>query len=148
MPNRPDPTPDITWLSLLQLGVTSTLAVLFVVLLARSREQGVEMRQLQTRLQALESNQSLEKAADQSGQLRILSQRLQHLETGQAEAQERSDAERTRLQKLLLEWRSQTRTPATPGTEEAAEALPAPHNATGAPTGVLKPSMSSAAGRQ
>ena len=105
MPMPPDsPTPP-PWLVWFQLGLSSMLAVLFSVVLAWSREQGQELRQLRLRLEALENSRTLEKAADQSGQLRTLTQRLEQLESRTTEGQERSESERMRLQQVLGELR-------------------------------------------
>ncbi len=105
MPLPPESPAAPPWLGWFQLGLSSMLAVLFLVMLAWSREQGRDLRQLRMRVETLESSRSLEKAADQNGQLRTLTQRFEQLEVRATEQLERSEAERLRLQQLLVEIR-------------------------------------------
>gem|GEM_PF-2555804 len=150
-PESPAPPPWVGWI---QMGLSAMLAVLFLVVLTRSLEQGRALRQLQMRLETLESNRNLEKAADQNSQLRVLTQRLQALETLESnrnlekaadqnsqlrvltqrlqaletqvgERIERSESERLRLQQLLSDLRSRM-TPARALSEEDADSSPAP----------------------
>ena len=121
-PESPAPPPWVGWI---QMGLSTMLAVLFLVVLTRSLEQGRALRQLQMRLETLESSRNLEKAADQNSQLRILTQRLQALETQVGERIERSESERLRLQQLLSDLRSRM-TPARALSEEDADSSPAP----------------------
>lgn len=111
MPLPPESPTAPPWLSWFQLGLSSMLAVLFLVMLAWSREQGRDLRQLRLRVETLESSSSLEKAADQNGQLRTLTQRFEQLEARATEQLERSEAERVRLQQLLVEMRERAGTP-------------------------------------
>ena len=105
MPLPPESPAAPPWLGWFQLGLSSMLAVLFLVMLAWSREQGRDLRQLRMRVDTLESSSSLEKAADQNGQLRTLTQRFEDLESRATQQLERSEAERVRLQQLLVEMR-------------------------------------------
>lgn len=120
------------WLGWFQLGLSSMLAVLFLVMLAWSREQGRDLRQLRLRVETLESSSSLEKAADQNGQLRTLTQRFEQLEARATEQLERSEAERLRLQQLLVEMReragssSQQPREADPARDPQPSRLPTP----------------------
>jgi hypothetical protein len=126
MPMPPDsPTPP-PWLVWFQLGLSSMLAVLFSVVLAWSREQGQELRQLRLRLEALENSRTLEKAADQNGQLRTLTQRLEQLESRTTEGQERSESERMRLQQVLGELRQKAGGPGPQPSESGAARDPQP----------------------
>jgi hypothetical protein len=63
------------------------------------------------RVETLESSSSLEKAADQNGQLRTLTQRFEQLEARATEQLEQSEAERLRLQQLLVEMRERAGSP-------------------------------------
>jgi len=114
MPLPPESPAAPPWLGWFQLGLSSMLAVLFLVMLAWSREQGRDLRQLRMRVETLESSSSLEKAADQNGQLRTLTQRFEELEARATEQLERSEAERMRLQQLLVELRDR---PGSPGQQ-------------------------------
>lgn len=141
-PESPAPPPWVSWI---QMGLSAMLAVLFLVVLSRSLEQGRALRQLQIRLETLESSRNLEKAADQNSQLRILTQRLQALETHVGERMERSESERLRLQQLLSDLRSRM-TPARALPEEDTDSSPAPRPrpVTGSSAPMPQPSPSAA----
>ncbi|MCX5957323.1 MAG: hypothetical protein NTW51_13205 [Cyanobacteria bacterium] len=139
MPQPPESPAAPPWLGWFQLGLSSMLAVLFLVMLAWSREQGRDLRQLRMRVETLESSSSLEKAADQNGQLRTLTQRFEQLEARATEQLERSEAERLRLQQLLVEMRERA---GSSGQEPRAagpgrDPQPNPVTSSGAP--VLRP---------
>jgi RecB family exonuclease len=139
MPLPPDsPTPP-PWLGWFQLGLSSMLAVLFSVVLAWSREQGQELRQLRLRLGALENSRTLEKAADQSGQLRTLTQRLEQLESRTTEGQERSESERMRLQQVLGELRQKAGGPGPQPSANGAVRDPQPTRLPTPGASVLRP---------
>jgi len=130
----PQPNP---WLAWLQLGLSTMLAVLFLVILARSRDQNLELRQLKIRIATLESSRTLEKAADQNSQLRILTQRLQDLETQVGERIERSENERMRVQQLLSDLRGRMPAAASAPQEDATDpAMPRPRETS---AGILAP---------
>lgn len=145
MPRSPQ-SPPKPWLAWIQLGLSTMLAVLFVVLLARSREQSLEIQQLQGRIQTLENSRNLEQAADQNSQLRVLSQRLQDLETQVGDRIERSESERLRLQQLLSDLRGrQTGAGAAPQQDNEPPAPPRPSRAAATPLApVLRPAPSAA----
>ena len=50
-----------TWLVWLQLGLSTTLAVLFVVMLVKTRQQSVNIRQLQDRVAGIENSRALDR---------------------------------------------------------------------------------------
>jgi hypothetical protein len=138
MPLPPE-SPAPPWVGWFQLSLSSMLAVLFLVVLAWSREQGQDLRQLRMRLETLENSRSLEKAADQNGQLRTLTQRLEQLETRATEGQERSEAERLRLQQLLMELRQRTGSPGQQPREVGAASDPRPSRMSSPAATVLRP---------
>ena len=135
-PDSPTPPP---WLGWFQLGLSSMLAVLFLVVLAWSREQGQELRQLRLRLEALENSRTLEKAADQNGQLRTLTQRLEQLEARTTEGQERSETERMRLQQVLGELRQKAGGPGPQPSANGAVRDPQPTRLPTPGASVLRP---------
>jgi hypothetical protein len=77
------------------------LLVLFVVVLVRSHGQVLLVRQLQRRIELLETSRSEERAANQDSQLRAIGKRLQELETREGQWQEQLEAERSRLEQAL-----------------------------------------------
>jgi septal ring factor EnvC (AmiA/AmiB activator) len=127
------------WLGWFQLGLSSMLAVLFLVMLAWSREQGRDLRQLRMRVETLESSSSLEKAADQNAQLRTLTQRFEELEARATERLERSEAERVRLQQLLVEMRDRPGSPGQQPREASSTADPRPTRMATPGATVLRP---------
>jgi len=139
MPLPQESHPASPWLGWFQLGLSSMLAVLFLVMLAWSREQGRDLRQLRMRVETLESSSSLEKAADQNGQLRTLTQRFEELEARATERLERSEAERTRLQQLLVEIRERGGLPGQQSRETGAPADPQPTRLPSSGSTVLRP---------
>lgn len=145
MPRPMDSPPPNPWLAWIQLALSTMLAVLFVMILARSRDQNLELRQLQTRIATLESSRTLEKAADQNSQLQILTKRLQALETQVGEGIERSENERMRLQQLLNDLRGRMPSAPTAPQEDAAEAVMPRHReaATGFLAPILRPAPAS-----
>jgi len=137
-PESPAPPPWVGWF---QLGLSSMLAVLYLVVLAWSREQGRDLRQLRIRVETLENSRSLDKAADQNGQLRTLTQRLEALETQVAERSEQAENERMRLQQLLSDLRGRTPAAVPSSQEEAKEPAMSRHREASAGTlaPVLRP---------
>ncbi|MEB3276822.1 MAG: hypothetical protein VKM92_07640 [Cyanobacteriota bacterium] len=69
-----------SWLFWLQLGLTTTLAVLFVVMLVKTRQQSVNIRDLQDKVAGLENRSALDRTTAIEDQLRSTSERLQSLE--------------------------------------------------------------------
>jgi hypothetical protein len=139
MPLPPESPAAPPWLGWFQLGLSSMLAVLFLVMLAWSREQGRDLRQLRLRVETLESSSSLEKAADQNGQLRTLTQRFEQLEARATEQLEQSEAERLRLQQLLLEMRERAGSPGQQPRAEAPGRDPQPNPVTSSGASILRP---------
>ena len=135
----PPRSPAPLWVGWFQLGLSSMLAVLFLVVLAWSREQGRDLRQLRMRVETLENSRSLEKAADQNGQLRTLTQRLEELEARSSERLERSEAERVRLQQLLVEQRDRAGSPGPMPRDGGAASDPRPTRAPTPGATLLRP---------
>ena len=76
--DAPSGLPD--WLSWIQLGLTTMLVVLFLVLLARGRDQRGELRALEARLEGLENSRALEREPLMEKQMQTIIQRLERLE--------------------------------------------------------------------
>lgn len=110
------------WLPWLQLAISTTLAVLFVVVLARSREQSRQLGVLQQRVQGLETSRALDRTGLLEQQLRSMVERLQSLEREQRR-QEQSLREQAELG-LQLE-RLQRRQPGGEGRGAGSPATPA-----------------------
>ena len=73
-------TPLPQWMRLLGAGLTGLLAVLFVVVLQQTREQGQRLQQLQDKVQTIENANDLERTNALEEQLRSTVERLQALE--------------------------------------------------------------------
>ena len=69
-----------SWLFWLQLGLTTTLAVLFVVMLVKTRQQSADIRSLQDKVAGIENRSALDRTTAIEDQLRSTSERLQALE--------------------------------------------------------------------
>ena len=69
-----------TWLFWLQLGLSTTLAVLFVVMLVKTRQQSLDIRELQDKIAGIENRSALDRTTAIEDQLRSTSDRLQALE--------------------------------------------------------------------
>ncbi|KMM16529.1 hypothetical protein [Synechococcus sp. GFB01] len=72
------------WVPWLQMGLTSMLVVLFVVLVGKTRQQHSQIQELQERVRGLENSRALERTTALEQQLRSTVDRLQNLERGQA----------------------------------------------------------------
>ena len=59
-PPPPSPGPPL-WTSWLQIGLSSMLAVLFLVILGKTREQSQLLMKLEQRLQGLENSRALDR---------------------------------------------------------------------------------------
>ena len=81
---RPEPLDNEmvmpTWLFWLQLGLSTTLAVLFVVTLVKTRQQSIAIRELQDKVAGMENRNALDRTTAIEDQLRSTSERLQALE--------------------------------------------------------------------
>lgn len=113
------------WLGWLQVGMSSMLAVLFVVTLVRSREQNQELQRVRQRLKLLENSRSLDRSVAQDEQLRAVVQRLQTIEEQQAQQLQVAERERQRLAQQLLELNNRPRIAHTdPPPDASAERIP------------------------
>lgn len=74
LPQLPD------WVNWLQAGSTVLLAVLFLVMVGKTRQQGVQILELQERLQGLENSRALDRTTGMEEQLRSTVERLQVVE--------------------------------------------------------------------
>jgi TolA-binding protein len=72
------------WVAWLQLGLTALLAVLFLAMLAKARQQGSRIQELQDRVQGLENTRALERTTGLEEQLRTTVERLQEVERSTA----------------------------------------------------------------
>jgi hypothetical protein len=81
--STPPPTPGPPlWTGWLQIGLSSMLAVLFLVILAKTREQSQLLMRLEQRLQGLENSRALDRTSVLEEQQRAMVGRLQTLEAG------------------------------------------------------------------
>ena len=79
----------------LQAGVTAMLVVLFVVIVAKTRQQNATIRQLQERVQGLENSRALERTTGLEQQLRTTVERLQAVERNSARIEGAQEIEMT-----------------------------------------------------
>lgn len=121
MPPQRRARQPLPWPALIQIGLSTMLLVLFAVVIGRSREQQQELVRLQQRLQSLERARTLEQAASEEGQVRAFADRLQALEAQMAERQQRSEAERLRLQRLITELGSRPYSSTAPRQQPAGQ---------------------------
>lgn len=91
------------WLSWLQVGLSSMLAVLFLVMLVRSREQNLELQRLRQRIKLIETSRSLDRGAAQEEKIRAVGERVQTLEEIVSRRLEASERERQRIEQKLLD---------------------------------------------
>ncbi|MCP9796407.1 MULTISPECIES: hypothetical protein [Cyanophyceae] len=83
VPGPPPPAAGLPpWTSWLQIGLSSMLAVLFLVILAKTREQSQLLMKLEQRLQGLENSRALDRTSVLEEQQRAMVGRLQTLEAG------------------------------------------------------------------
>lgn len=116
--NRPVP-----WLALLQIGIGTTLIVLFAVMLERSQRQSRAIERLDQRLQGLENARALERTSALEGQLRKMLTRIDALEASQRRLAETAASRDS----LLEELRQLRRGPSlVPQLGDAALPEPAP----------------------
>lgn len=74
LPQPPD------WVAWLQVGLSALLAVLFLVMLSKARQQGSRIQELQDRVEGLENTRALERTTGLEEQLRTTVERLQEVE--------------------------------------------------------------------
>lgn len=101
------------WLPWLQLGLSSMMVVLFLVLLHGLQEQGRSLRQLDQRLQGLENNRALDRTTALEQQLRAAVERLRRLEEEQAQSRQEL-LDRRQLEQELQDLRRRAATPSLP----------------------------------
>jgi hypothetical protein len=75
---------SLAWVPWLQAGVTAMLVVLFLVIVAKSRQQNDTIRQLQERVEGLENSRTLERSTGLEQQVRSAVERLQAVERNSA----------------------------------------------------------------
>ena len=109
LPEMPD------WAPWLQAGLTAMLAVLFVVMVGKMRQQSSSIRALQERVQGLEHSRALERTSGLEQQLRTTVERLQVVERSNARLQSLSSDNKL-LNDQLRQLRS-TGTKAAPADE-------------------------------
>lgn len=135
------------WTGWLQIGLSTMLAVLFLVILAKTREQGQLLMQLEQRLQGLENSRALDRTSVLEEQQRAMVGRLQTLESGaqRLEALERQQ-EQWRSSLADMQGRAVRRPqadpdlyPAVPVPSPGAGARPGPPPADRSDGGVLRP---------
>ena len=105
LPEMPD------WAPWLQAGLTAMLAVLFVVMVGKMRQQSSSIRGLQERVQGLENSRALDRTSGLEQQLRATVERLQVVERSNAHLQV-LDRENKRLNDQLGQLRSAGTKPA------------------------------------
>jgi TolA-binding protein len=104
------------WLPWLQAGLTAMLAVLFLVMVGKLRQQSSQLRGLQERVQGLENSRALERTTALEEQLRSTATRLQALERSNVQLEGLS-SDNARLRREL----QQLRRPVTPAPVAPAE---------------------------
>ena len=99
LPEMPD------WAPWVQAGFSTMLAVLFVVMVGKMRQQSNHIRSLQDRVQGLENSRALERTSGLEQQLRSTVERLQVVERTSANLQAIS-SENKLLKEELRQLRS------------------------------------------
>ncbi|MCP9774202.1 hypothetical protein KBY58_08065 [Cyanobium sp. HWJ4-Hawea] len=85
-PKRPNASLEMPdWAPWVQAGFSAMLAVLFLVLVGKMREQGSQIRTLQERVQGLENSRALAQNSGLEEQLRSAVERLQVVERNSAQ---------------------------------------------------------------
>ena len=105
LPEMPD------WAPWLQAGLTAMLAVLFVVMVGKMRQQSSSIRGLQERVQGLENSRALDRTSGLEQQLRATVERLHVVERSNAHLQV-LDRDTKRLNDQLGQLRSAGTKPA------------------------------------
>jgi TolA-binding protein len=123
------------WVAWLQLGLTALLAVLFLAMLAKARQQGSRIQELQDRVQGLENTRALERTTGLEEQLRTTVERLQEVERSTARINVLS-ADNEALRSELGQLRRSRPEPATP---PRASTAPSPSAEPAAPPPLAPP---------
>ena len=124
-----------TWLVWLQLGLSTTLAVLFRVMHVRSVQQSSTIRQLKDRVEGIENSRALDRTTAIEDQLRSTADRIQVLERQAAQSAALA-ADNARLRQQLSTARRST---AGSGATSSGEAVGLPGDDGIAPLPPLKP---------
>lgn len=117
------------WVPWLQVGLTSMLVVLFVVVVGKTRQQNNQLQELRERIRGLENSRALERTTALEQQLRSTVDRLQDLERGQARLNAiGSDTAQLRqeLRQLRKSSQDQVGTPAGPPASSQQSPPPLP----------------------
>lgn len=118
-PSNPPPN----WVNWLGTGITSMLAVLFLVLVHQVRGQNDQIQSLQRRLEGLENARALERTSALEGQVQTSASRLQALESLPSDVQ-RLAAQQQRLQTTIDQLRGSGPPPPLPGLPPAMTPTP------------------------
>ena len=94
------------WTNWIQVGLTALLAVLFLVILDKGRQQSGRIQLLEQRVQGLENSRALDRTTALEQQLRSSVERLQRLERSTARIDSLS-AEGKELQRQLFQLRTE-----------------------------------------
>ena len=94
------------WTIWIQVGLTALLAVLFLVILDKGRQQGIKIQLLEQRLQGLENSRALDRTTALEQQLRSTVERLQRVERNTSRIDSLT-AESKDLQKQLFQLRTE-----------------------------------------
>jgi TolA-binding protein len=113
------------WLPWLQAGLTAMLAVLFLVMVGKLRQQSSQLRGLQERVQGLENSRALERTTALEEQLRSTATRLQALERSNVQLEGLS-SDNARLRRELQQLRRPVAPAPVAPAEPEAEAPSAP----------------------
>jgi TolA-binding protein len=113
------------WLPWLQAGLTAMLAVLFLVIVGKLRQQSSQLHALKERVQGLENSRALERTTALEQQLRSTAARLQELERSNTQLEGLS-SDNARLRRELLQLRRPMAPAPVAPAEPAAEAPAGP----------------------
>ncbi|MBM5799329.1 MAG: hypothetical protein FJ077_00485 [Cyanobacteria bacterium K_DeepCast_35m_m2_023] len=126
---RPEPLDNEmvmpTWLFWLQLGLSTMLAVLFVVTLVKTRQQSLAIRDLQDKIAGIENSRALDRTTAIEDQLRSTSERLQAVER-QGAQMAALIAENARLRQAANSAAAERVTPTPPPALDGAVPPPPP----------------------
>ncbi len=141
-PTRRSPTPSgpPAWIGWLQIGLSSMLAVLFLVMVAKTREQNLLLLRLEQRVQGLENGRALDRTSVLEEQQRAMVERLQKLEAGSTRLEAIEQQQEQWRQGLSdLQERAVRRPEALPDLRPTPPPRPLPSESPGSAGGVLRP---------
>lgn len=107
-----------TWVNWLGAGITSMLAVLFLVLVQQVRSQNDQIQTLKQRVEGLENARALERTSALESQVQTSASRLQALERLRGDVQ-RLTAQQLRLQAAIEQLRGDSAPAPMPGLPPA-----------------------------